>query len=206
VKKLLTLMVLVLAVAGTAVEMFYRKGVPSEAGVTPGGLARFATVPDFSLTDRSGARVSLGDLKGKVWLADFIYTSCPDSCPMLSSRLAEWQKEILATGDVRLVSFSVDPSHDSPEVLQRYATRFAASDRWFFLTGDKAQVAQIARKGFLLGLENDPRTSGSSPGISHSTKIALVDKGGVVRGYYDGVGPDEHVKLLADLRTLLRER
>lgn len=208
-KRLLTVTVLVIALVGTAAELLYRNrtGEPGllASGATRPGLAKFGTVPDFSLTDRSGTPVKLADLKGKVWLADFVYTTCPDSCPMLSNRLADWQKDILAAGDVRLVSFSVDPEHDTPEVLRRYAKRFQASDRWLFLTGDKTQVARIAREGFLLGFENDPRASGTSPTISHSTKIALVDKSGVVRKYYDGIGADDRVTMLGDVRTLLRE-
>lgn len=200
--KLLTLIVLVIALAGTAAELLLQ-GLPHN---TQEGLAKFNAVPDFTLTDRNGAPVKLGDLKGKVWLADFIYTTCPDSCPMLTNRLADWQKDILAAGDVRLVSFSVDPEHDTPEVLQGYAKRFQASDRWLFLTGDKTQVAKIAHEGFMLGYVPDGPTPGSSPTISHSTKIALVDKNGVVRAYYDGLGADERAKMLADLRTLLRER
>jgi len=189
-------------------------GQPSTQGTNPdGSFVKYAAVPDFTLTDRSGARVSLADLKGKVWLADFIYTTCPDTCPMLSSRFSELQTEVAAlngAGDVRFVSFSVDPEHDTPEVLQGYARHLKAGDHWYFLTGDKAQVTEIARRGFLLGFEKMPDKT-----INHSTKIALVDRAGNVRRFYDGVGgaegiegtPDSmNAKIVADIETLLKEK
>lgn len=212
-RKFLVLATIAFGIAVVVLELYMQSRkegstAPPELVVlksAPATLDRFGTVPGFSLIDRSGATVTLSDLKGKVWLATFVFTTCPDSCPMLSSRLADWQQDILAAGDTRLVSFSVDPEHDTPEVLQGYARRFHATDRWFFLTGDKVQVIRIARKGFLLGFESTPKTSGTSGGITHSTKIALVDKNGVVRRFYNGIGPDERQKMLADLKTVLNE-
>ena len=174
------------------------------SGTHSPGLSHYSYVPDFSLVNRDGTRVSLADLKGRVWLAAFIYTTCPSSCPMLSSRLADWQKAILACGDVRLVSFSVDPEHDTPAVLQSYARRFGATDRWFFLTGNKTAVAKIAKEGFLAAFEANPADAKGE--IVHSTRIALVDRNGVVRRFYDGVGTDERTRMLADLKIVLAEK
>ena len=170
------------------------------------GLSRYSSLPDFSLVNRDGTRVTQADLKGRVWLASFIYTTCPNTCPMLSSRLADWQKSALAAGDVRLVSFSVDPEHDTPAVLQTYAQRFQATDRWLFLTGDKIALTKIARQGLLAAFATEPAGSKGPKEIAHSTRIALVDRHGNVRRFYDGIGPDERAQMLADLKTVLAER
>ena len=198
-KRVLLYVTLVIATAAVVLELAALR--MSRSRMHPAVPDRYSQVPDFTLTNRNGAPVRLADLKGKVWLASFIYTTCPSTCPMLTHRLAEWQADLLACGDgVRLVSFSVDSAHDTPEVLERYAARFKASDRWLFLTGDKGQISRISREGFLLGFEGDPAAAG---GITHSTRIALVDRSGTVRRFYDGVGADERAKAVADLKSLL---
>jgi len=173
-----------------------------------GGLQNYATVPEFELTDRDGSRITDKDLKGKVWLANFIYTTCPDTCPKLSRRMANLQKAILETGAavgedrVRIVSFSVDPDHDTPEILAGYARALGASDKWHFLTGPADQLHRVARVGFLVGFSKAP---GTSRDVVHSEKIAIVDHKGVVRRYYNGVESDEDPQIIEDLKTLLKE-
>ncbi len=211
-KKIIYFIALLVAVGGVSLQLWLTKlsrersdvivrSVPAQEG-----FREYSTVPDFQFTDRSGKPVSLGDLKGKVWLANFIYTTCPTTCPMLSNRLSALQEAALGKGngdEVRLISFSVDPDNDTPEVLQGYATALKAQDRWLFLTGHKQQIERIARQGFLLGFEKVP---GISNDISHSTKIALVDRKGVVRAFYDGIGEnDETPKILKDIDALLKE-
>lgn len=170
------------------------------------GLTTYATVPAFSLTDRDQQAVALEDLKGKVWLASFIYTNCPDICPMLNHRFQALQEKALALGGndgVRLVSFSVDPERDTPEVLAGYAKALNATPKWHFLTGQREVIEKVAREGFLVGFEKVP---GTTLDFSHSTKIALVDRNGVVRAYYDGVGEkDEMPQILKDLEVVLKE-
>lgn len=173
-------------------------------------LDKFKQVPDFDFTDRDHKKVSRSDLRGKVWLADFIYTTCPDTCPMLSKRLANLQERALAIGkeygedEVRLVSFSVDPNHDTPEILSQYAKALNAGPKWHFLTGDLPHIQRVAREGFLIGFEKVP---GVTEEISHSTKIVLVDHKGIVRRYYDGIGDnDESEQILTDIRKLLKEK
>lgn len=201
-KRVLVVLTLIFAAAAVVLQVAYVRGIWNRHADLR-TLDRIAVVPDFSLTDRTGARVTLGDLKGKIWLAAFIYTTCPDSCPMLSSRLAAWQHDALACDDLRLVSFSVDPEHDTPAVLQQYARRFGATDRWLFLTGDKAQIIRIAREGFLAAYD---AAASAGSGITHSTRIALVDRQGVVRRVYDGVGVDQRAEMLRDVKRLLAER
>jgi cytochrome oxidase Cu insertion factor (SCO1/SenC/PrrC family) len=116
-------------------------------------LPVYGSVPDFSLTERGGRPVERGDLRGKVWIANFIFTHCLDTCPLQSSQMARLQAAFAGEGDARLVSITVDPERDTPEVLARYADRFSAlPGRWLFLTGRKEAIYGLAQEGFRLGV------------------------------------------------------
>ncbi len=167
----------------------------------PGQLQQsYWPVSDFALTERNGQTVTLADLKGKVWVADFFYTACPGPCPMLSSRLRDLQKEVGTDDRVRLVSISTDPERDTPAVLRQYAEQFQANDRWLFLTGSKAAIRDLALTGFKLPFSETP--GGPEP-IIHATRLILVDQTGVIRGLYDGTDAAAPKQLLRDLRLLL---
>jgi protein SCO1/2 len=159
-------------------------------------LPVYTQLPDFSLTERSSRPLGLKNLLGKVWIADFIFTTCPGPCPRMSGRMAELQRSLSDQADVRLVSITVDPTTDTPQVLAEYANRFQASDRWFFLTGEKEAIHHLAKDGFLVGGVKDVMT--------HSTRFILVDRQGKIRGYYDSEGEESLKKLLKDVRWLLR--
>ncbi|MHA3771099.1 SCO family protein [Verrucomicrobiota bacterium sgz303538] len=161
------------------------------------------SIPDFKLTERNAQPVSLGDLKGKVWIADFFYTTCPGPCPMMTSRLSDLHKDLKGEADVRFVSISTDPSKDTPEVLKQYADRFGASERWLFLTGDKQQIFKLANEGFKLNLVEDPK---AEEPITHSTKLVLVDRTGTVRGFYEGIGEEDTKRIVKHVRRLLDEK
>ncbi|HSB73045.1 MAG TPA: SCO family protein [Candidatus Methylomirabilis sp.] len=119
------------------------------------GLQVFATLPDFSLVERDGRPITLADLRGKVWIADFIYTHCTDTCPLQTAEMARLQADLATEADVRFVSITVDPAQDTPEVLAGYAARFGADrERWLFLTGRKHAIYTLAQKGFLLSVED----------------------------------------------------
>jgi len=116
-------------------------------------LPRLWEVPDFALIERSGQSVTRADLLGKVWIASIIFTRCAEECPLVSNHMARLQATFAAEPDVRLVSITVDPAYDTPEVLTHYAQSFAAQpQRWLFLTGDKATIYRLVREGFRLGL------------------------------------------------------
>ncbi len=166
-------------------------------------LQRYWQVPDFALTERSGVSVSASDLLGKVWIADFFYSTCPGPCPMMTSRLSAIHKQLASEPDVRVVSITIDPAKDTTEVLQAYAQNFGASDRWLFLTGEKQAIFSLAQQGFKLSVSEDP--AAAEP-ITHSTKLALVDRHGLVRGMYEGAGEDESELLVQDVRRLLQEK
>jgi len=155
---------------------------------------------DFSLTERSGQTVTLADFKGKVWIADFFYSTCPGPCPMLSSRLSAMQRTIGPDDRIRLVSISTDPERDTPEVLRQYAAKFHATDRWLFLTGTKESIRSLAFDNFKLPFSEQP---GAVEPIIHSTRLILIDQTGTIRGLYDGIGKGDADQLARDVRTLL---
>lgn len=166
-------------------------------------LAQHFALPDFDLVERSGQPLRRADLGGKVWIADFFYSTCPGPCPMLSSRLSDVQKALGNAPEVRLVSISVDPEKDTPEVLKLYAQRFQASERWLFATGDKAHIYALARDGFKLPIADAPAEGGV---ITHSTRLVLVDRSGTVRGFYDGGTESSVGEIVRDVGKLLEER
>ena len=161
-------------------------------------LPVLAQLPDFQLLERSGKTLGLADLKGKVWIADFIFTRCPGPCPFMTSKMASLQRDLHSEDSLRLVSISVDPEFDTPEVLAKYAAQYQAEEgRWFFLTGDKTAIHDLAKSGFLVGGVDDVTL--------HTTRFVLIDRQGRVRGYYSSSDEEDLRKLGNDTRTLLRE-
>lgn len=166
-------------------------------------LARLGKVPDFQLVNQDGQPFGLTNLHGKIWIADFIYTTCPGPCPMISTRMSELEKPLRDTG-VQLVSVTVDPEKDTPETLRAYAEKLHARPaRWNFLTGPKPAIYNLSRYGFKLGV-NDGAGEAGVP--VHSTRVVLVDRRAEIRGYYDATEADAVTKLLADTNHLLREQ
>lgn len=165
-------------------------------------LAPIAAVPDFQLIDESGKPFALSDLKGKIWVANFIFTRCKGPCPLISSRMSELNKAIARAGKgVDLVSFTVDPENDTPEVLAAYASGLGADPaRWKFLTGEPEAIDSIVVKGLLQPLA---READGTP--AHSQRFVLVDRTGQLRGFEDGNDPEVVQKLLMDIGELLRE-
>ncbi len=163
-----------------------------------------ANVPDFSFTSQSGQTVTRADLAGKIWVADFIFTRCPGPCPVMTARMAELQSALARVGgdDVRLVSVTVDPEYDTPEVLTAYGERFGANPAlWYFLTGDSQKIDDFAVKGMLQPLMRDP------DGVpNHSQKFVVVDGEGRIRTFYDLDDRELIPKLLMDIGALVRER
>lgn len=156
-------------------------------------------LPDFSFTERSGKTCSKEDLIGNVWIADFIFTSCAGPCPLMSERMQHLQRDLAPIPDLRLVSFSVDPVRDTPEVLQAYADRYQADgQRWLFLTGPLQRIYDIAIDGFRITVE----AARENNQIIHDTRFILVDRRGAIRGYYDSNSPDELQRLRKDAAAL----
>jgi cytochrome oxidase Cu insertion factor (SCO1/SenC/PrrC family) len=165
-------------------------------------VSSYGTVPFFQLVNQGGQPFGSAQLAGKIWIAVVIYTTCPGPCPMISSRMSELQKPLEKT-DVHLVSFSVDPEKDTPEVLRGYAERLQAEPgRWDFLTGPKSAIYRLSHDGFKLAVSDGSDAQGLPV---HSTRMVLVDRHGQIRGYYDAAEPDAMTNLLADTNHLLRE-
>src|SRR5437870_13535710 len=159
----------------------------------------YGTVPEFVLVNQDGQNFGSAQLRGKIWIADFIYTTCPGPCPMISSRMSELQKPLEKT-DVQLVSFSVDPAKDTPQVLRGYAEKLQAEPgRWDFLTGPKSAIYKLSHDGFKLAVSDGSDAQGIPV---HSTRMVLVDRHGQIRGYYDATEPEAVTKLLADTNHL----
>ena len=163
-------------------------------------------VPHFTLTERSGQPFDSASLRGKVWVVDFFFTSCPGTCLMLSNRMKEIHRATAKGGDVRFISISTDPEADTPEVLRNYAASLGADERWSFLTGARAAIFGLSIGGFKLALADADGVDVKEK-IIHSTRLVLVDRHGWIRDYYDGVSdkPDETERLLADIKRLLNE-
>jgi protein SCO1/2 len=161
-------------------------------------------VPDFTLLDASGHEVELVDLAGAPWIADFVFTRCQASCPMMSDRMARLERDLPGEPPLRFVSVSVDPAHDRPPVLARYARSLQAPRRWIFLTGETTAVHALVRGGFKLGVDSIPpgEAAKAAEPIVHSTRFVLVDGKARIRGYYDAFDGDDMAKLKSDLRAL----
>jgi len=167
-------------------------------------LPVIATLPHFALVERDGTEVGLADLAGAPWVADFIFTRCPLVCPRLTEKMLELHRSLGESSPVRLVSFSVDPDHDTPVVLAEYARAHGIEGpSWLFLTGEKAVVRGLIREGFLLPVEDTPDVP-QMP-VLHSSRFVLVDSEGRIRGMYLPFEPGEPERLLDDLTALRRE-
>ena len=169
------------------------------------GLKQYGTVPDFKLTERSGIEVNLTRLRGKIWIADFIYTTCTDTCPLQTAAMAKLQKEFATQSNVQFVSVSVDPDRDTPQVLSAYADKHEADrQRWYFLTGQRDQVIKLVRDGFHLSVAAFPSGAEQSGMIPHSPRFVLIDQQAQIRGYYDSRAMDSLARLRNDIEILLK--
>ena len=170
-------------------------------------LPRIAQVPAFSLRDQDGATIRPDQLRGRVWIANFMFTSCPDVCPILTGKLASVRGRLV--GDripARYVSFSVDPQTDTPEVLKRYAQqRNADHADWRFLTGPLDQVKHVVVEGFKQSLQAGPAEGGQPQAILHGSHFVLVDRKLYIRGYYPS-DEDGLLRLARDARIVAAER
>jgi len=161
-------------------------------------LQVLGSLPEFTLQERNGKSLSSKELKGKVWVAGFIFTHCGGQCPLISAQMERLQRKLHHRSQFRLVSFSVDPTRDTPKVLSAYAKKYSADDnQWLFLTGETETVNGLLRNGFHVGAEL------KDGDIIHSDKLVLIDSKGQIRGYYDGTDPAAVDALAADAKHLI---
>ncbi|PYJ10039.1 MAG: hypothetical protein DMF06_07910 [Verrucomicrobia bacterium] len=194
--------ILILMPIVTAAALFWLRQVQVDH-LSNRALPSLGMVPKFELTNQDAQPFGSEQLDGKIWIADFIFTSCPGPCPIISTRMSELQRPLEKT-DVHLVSFTVDPEKDTPEVLREYAEKLHVQPkRWDFLTGPRDTIHSLSRDGFKLGLSDGTEEDG---GPVHTTRFVLVDRHGTIRGYYDATAADAVTKLLADANHLFREQ
>lgn len=165
---------------------------------TLGGVGR------FSLIDQAGRQVSEATLRGQVWAAAFFFTRCPTVCPRITRRMRDLQQAAAKEGvKLGLVSFSVDPENDTPDVLTAYARQYGADlSSWRFLTGDLEVVRKTSEQGFKLALDGKPTPGAADFGLFHGSHLVLVDAAGQIRGYYRTSEDEQMKQLLEDAARL----
>ena len=173
--------------------------------VDAAGDTIYHTVPDFDFINQSGEEVTFDDFEGKIVVADFFFTTCPTICPIMTTQMArlQWILDDPAFKDVRFLSHTVNPKHDTPEVLMEYAKANQADlSRWTFVTGDQEEIFDQGFNGYMLSTQED---SGAPGGFLHSSNFILVDRDRHIRGIYDGTSSKEVDDLAADIKMLLKE-
>ena len=169
----------------------------------------FHTIPNWKLTDENGRDFLGSALKGKIYVADFFFTRCGSICPKMSTELTRVQDTFSEENEVQLASFSVDPVHDTPEILREYAKKYdAKAGKWHFFTGTKFQIYPLAVKGYFIPVadasEYDKAVKSPDETFIHSEKLILVDKEGHIRGFYDGTDKKDVDRLVLEIRVLLK--
>ena len=166
------------------------------------------TLPAFELTDQEGRTFGSEQLRGKVWIANFIFTRCVLTCPVQTSHMAKLQQHLAQSAgwhDMALVSFSVDPEYDSPEVLTEYGTGYGADfSHWRFLTGDRSEIWDLSKNGFKLPVEERPMEVGLP--LFHAPHLVLVDRQLRIRGFYNGMTDEEFEQISEDVSNVLKEQ
>lgn len=164
----------------------------------------YHTIGAFELTNQEGNKISNATTKDKIYVADFFFATCQSICPQMSSNLTNVQKAFEKDNDVLILSHSVNPLHDTVEVLNKYAISYGAiSGKWHFLTGSKKVIYDLAKNDYLVNaLEDD----GTPEGFLHSELFLLIDKKGRIRGMYDGTDKVQVNKLIGDIKLLKTEK
>lgn len=163
-------------------------------------VRKYHTIADFSLTNQNGETITQEDYKGKIYIADFFFTTCPTICPIMTKNMADLQKALGKDSDVMLLSHSVTPEIDSVTQLKKYAIEKGVDDRnWNLVTGDKKQIYELARKSYL-AVKTDG--DGGPFDMIHTENFILVDKDKRIRGFYDGTKKEDMDKIMADIEIL----
>lgn len=158
------------------------------------------SLPQFTLTNQAGEPFGSADLEGKIWIANFVFTSCATTCPRLTEQMQKVKHRVQGMGDaIHLVSFSVDPERDTPDVLAKYSAKYGATpSKWAFLTGSIADIEAAVVKGFKMPIEQEPATERTAFDITHGTRFVLVDPQNNIRGFYE-TGEDDIDRLVKDV-------
>ncbi|MFX0555822.1 SCO family protein [Maribacter sp. CXY002] len=163
-------------------------------------IRKYHTIQDFELTNQNGRTITQEEYKGKIYIADFFFTTCPSICPIMTKNMVDIQNRIKNDNEVLLLSHSVTPDIDSVAQLKKYAMEKGVDDsKWNLVTGDKKQIYELARKSYL-AVKNDG--DGGPFDMIHTENFILIDKEKRIRGFYDGTKKEDIQKLLDDLKIL----
>lgn len=172
---------------------------------TPNEIDGVHRIPSFEFLNQDSVLFSNKSLEGKVYIADFFFTSCPDICKSMTSSLLRVQERFKKNDRIEIVSFSIDPAFDTPNVLSQYAEKYKIStDKWNLLTGDKEAIMNLGQCGFYITAKEE--ALGQKPSLSHSDKLILVDTKGRIRGFYSGTDQEDVKRLLTEISILLNEK
>ena len=166
----------------------------------------FHEIPYWSFINQDGDTVTQEDYDGKIYIADFIFTTCPGICPKMTTQMSllQFQLDDPAFKDIKFISHTVDPEHDTPEVLKAYGKKHDADfSRWTFLTGEKRKIYELGVEGYLVSTREDALAPG---GFLHSEKFILIDWNRNIRGFYDGTDVNDISRLVEDIKILMREK
>ena len=160
----------------------------------------YHTIADFKFLNQDSNWVTNETFKGKMYIADFFFTTCPTICPKMDAQMLRIYDSIQNDDDIALLSYTIDPKHDSVAVLREFAEKLGVtSDKWQFLTGDKDEIYKLGQTSYMVSASEDPSEPG---GYIHSGAFILVDKDRRIRGIYDGTIPDKVNILLHDIEVL----
>jgi protein SCO1/2 len=163
----------------------------------------YNTIPPFSFTNQYGDKVTEKIVEGKIYVTDFFFTSCPTICPVMKRQMVKVYKEFKDNPDVMILSHTIDPEHDTPEVLNKFAKDLGVEGKqWQFLTGPKEKIYEIGQKSYLSAAQEDKTAEG---GFLHSGAFILIDKDKHIRGMYDGTTEEGTQKLMQGIISLLEE-
>ncbi len=166
------------------------------------GDTTYHTIGNFSFTNQYGELISNRTTEGKIYVADFFFATCQNICPAMSTQLIRVQ-DAIKNDDILILSHTVNPEHDTVEVLLEYSGKYTAiKDKWHFLTGSKKDINQLAEKSYLVSAQDD----GTPEGFVHSEKFLLIDKQRRIRGVYDGTDSLQVDLLIKDIVTLKKEK
>ena len=163
----------------------------------------YATIPPFKFINQYGDSVGDKNLAGKIYVADFFFTSCPSICPIMQRNMLTVYNAFKDSADIKIISYTIDPKYDSVKVLKNYADKLGVTGNcWWLLQGKKDDTYQLAEKNYLVAVSSDPKAAG---GYVHQGYFVLVDKQKRVRGAYDGTDPKQVAQLVDDIRVLKAE-
>jgi protein SCO1/2 len=166
-------------------------------------VTEYPRIPDYAFVNQKNQTFTQKQMEGKIYVADFFFTTCPTICPVMKSNMLKVVERYKDNPEVGILSHTIDPEHDTPAVLKKYADDLGLNgDMWQFVTGDKEKIYDIGQKHYMVSAMADPDEPG---GFIHSGAFVLVDKDRYVRGIYDGTSKESTARLIADMAVLLEE-